>query len=129
MRTPLTAAALLAALSIRPTAAETPRSSEPTPASLEERFRDTVQPLLKTHCLGCHGGEKPKGGLDLSASTSVDAVAKDLRHWELVREQVRSGAMPPAKAKEQPSAADRKALTDWIADVRRFEAKRTAGDP
>jgi len=25
-----------------------------------------VQPILDKHCVGCHGGEKPKGGLDLS---------------------------------------------------------------
>lgn len=122
MRTTLIAAALLAALAaFRPTAAE--------PPSLDERFRDTVQPFLNTHCLGCHAGEKPKGGLDLSTFTTVDAVAKGHKPWELVREQIRSGAMPPAKAKEQPTTAARTAVMEWLADVRRFEAKRTAGDP
>jgi Protein of unknown function (DUF1549)/Planctomycete cytochrome C len=36
-------------------------------------FKDHVYPLLKTHCLKCHGGEKIKGGLAL---TSREALLK-----------------------------------------------------
>jgi mono/diheme cytochrome c family protein len=43
--------------------------SEPKPAVEQEKYFETqVQPLLKAHCLACHGGEKKiKGGLDLTS--------------------------------------------------------------
>lgn len=36
-------------------------------------FKEQVHPLLKTHCIKCHGGEKTKGGLTL---TSREAFLK-----------------------------------------------------
>ena len=88
-----------------------------------------MRPFLETYCLGCHGKEKPKGDLDLSAYTTADAVAKDLAQWELVLEQLKSGTMPPAKAKRHPSDEARRAIVDWIQAIRKLEAKRNAGDP
>jgi hypothetical protein len=114
---------LLTALAVQPTA------SEPAPPDLERRFRDTVQPFLQTYCLGCHGKEKPKGRLDLSAFQSVEAVARDPRRWEAVLEQLQAGAMPPEKAKQHPPPALRQQVIDWVQAVRRQEAKRNAGDP
>ena len=35
-------------------------------------FRKDIQPTLEVHCLSCHGGEKPKGGLRLD--TRANAV-------------------------------------------------------
>lgn len=44
----------------------------PRPASGEEDyFRATVAPILARHCVGCHGGAIPKGGLDLSSAEGV----------------------------------------------------------
>ena len=54
-------------------------------------FRDTVHPFLGTYCLGCHGKEKPKGDLDLSAYPAAETVARDLPRWETVLEQLKSG--------------------------------------
>jgi len=31
-----------------------------------EMFREEVAPLLREHCLDCHGGEKTRGDLDLA---------------------------------------------------------------
>jgi mono/diheme cytochrome c family protein len=31
-------------------------------------FRQNVAPVLERHCVGCHSGEKPKGGLDLTGA-------------------------------------------------------------
>ena len=76
----------------------------PSPATspVNVRFHDTVRPFLESYCLGCHGKEKPKGDLDLSAYTTADSVAKDLPQWEMVLEQLKGGTMPPAKAKKHP---------------------------
>lgn len=99
------------------------------PASLERGLRDVVQPFLRAYCLTCHGNVKPKAGLDLSASATVEAIASDHRRWQAVAEQLHAGNMPPAKALAKPAAADRRRVLDWLREVRRFEAKRTAGDP
>jgi mono/diheme cytochrome c family protein len=36
------------------------------PAEAARSFEDQVRPILQTHCIRCHGGEKVRGGLDLS---------------------------------------------------------------
>jgi Protein of unknown function (DUF1592)/Protein of unknown function (DUF1588)/Protein of unknown function (DUF1587)/Protein of unknown function (DUF1595)/Protein of unknown function (DUF1585)/Planctomycete cytochrome C len=123
MRATLPAIVLLAAFAAGPAAAD------PVPANLGRQFRDKIQPFLQTYCLGCHGKEKPKARLDLSAFTTVDAVAKDHRRWEAVLEQLQSGNMPPEKAKQHPSAELRKEVVEWVRAVRADEGRRNAGDP
>ena len=91
----LAAIGLRTAADDRPDAGRRDRRSRPASARRSG-------PFLETYCLGCHGKEKPKGDLDLSAFTTAEAVAKDLPRWELVLEQLEAGSMPPAKAKRQP---------------------------
>ncbi len=111
------------------------QTSKPAPtkttatAPLENRFRDTVRPFVDTYCVGCHGKENPKGDLDLSVFATADSVAKDLAQWEVVLEQLKSGTMPPAKAKQHPNDEMRRGIVDWIQAIRKLEAKRNAGDP
>src|SRR5687768_11528569 len=66
----------------------------PGAAPLGSQFRETVQPFVQTYCVTCHGGEKPKGDLDLSAFTTLESVAKDHPRWALVLERLREGDMP-----------------------------------
>ena len=106
-----------------------PASGDDPAPPLETRFRETVRPFLETYCLGCHGKEKPKGDLDLTAYPTSEAVAKDLGNWERVLEQLDARSMPPEKAKRQPSAESRRGVIAWIRDARAVEAKRNAGDP
>jgi Protein of unknown function (DUF1587)/Planctomycete cytochrome C len=131
LRLASTSGVVLAGFSLWAIADEPPRPSAPDAASaaVETRFRETVRPFLETYCLGCHDGEKPKGDLDLSGFTTVESVSKDLPRWSLVREQLEAGSMPPAKAKQQPTAEARDALLAWIKAVRKLEATRNAGDP
>jgi Protein of unknown function (DUF1592)/Protein of unknown function (DUF1588)/Protein of unknown function (DUF1587)/Protein of unknown function (DUF1585)/Protein of unknown function (DUF1595)/Planctomycete cytochrome C len=96
---------------------------------LERRFGDTVRPFVDSYCVGCHGKDKPKGDLDLTVYTTADAVTKDLGQWEVVLEQLKSGTMPPAKAKRHPNDEMRRGVVDWIQAIRKHEAKRNAGDP
>ena len=82
-------------------------------------FDQQVAPILAEHCLGCHSGAKPKGGLDL---TSAKAVLKGTKRSPAVVAgkpaesslwlRVDAGEMPPKK----PLSADQKAiLKTWIA--------------
>ena len=58
-----------------------------------------------------------------------ETVAEDLDQWEVVLEQLKSGTMPPAKAKKHPNDEARQGIVDWIQAIRKHEAKRNAGDP
>src|SRR5438445_2943089 len=66
----------------------TPTATEPIEQPVERRFADVVQPFLKDYCLSCHGGDKPKAKLDLTAFTSAAAVVKNERVWERVIERL-----------------------------------------
>jgi mono/diheme cytochrome c family protein len=120
--------AIVVGVSVVTVAAIGVAGSKPT-APLQKDFDAAVQPFLKTYCASCHGGEKPKGDLNLTGYKDIETVAKDWRRWEAVLEQIDTGRMPPAKAKEQPSAEMRGAIAAWIRAVRKHEAQRTAGDP
>jgi len=64
-------------------------------------FEDTVLPVLKAKCAGCHFGENPKGGLDLSRKGSIvlggksgPAIRISAAESSLLFEVVSSGEMP-----------------------------------
>ena len=42
-------------------------------------FSRDIHPILAAHCTKCHGGEKPKGGLDM---TSREGMHKELKSGE-----------------------------------------------
>ncbi len=86
-------------------------------------FRDQVAPILERHCVGCHQGEKPKGGLDLTTSRSALAGGDSGAAWlsgkpdESLLVEYISGEKPemPKDAKAL-SAAEVVAVRRWIAD-------------
>jgi mono/diheme cytochrome c family protein len=123
---PLIVTAAAFALGVR---ADRPVGDPAAAGQLERTFRETVQPFVQTYCVSCHGWEKPKGELDLTPYGTWQSVAKDYPRWAIVLEQIESGDMPPAKAKEQPTAEVRGQVARWIRGVRDYEAQRTAGDP
>src|SRR5690349_19555455 len=125
----ITVGLVLAVVGLRTAADDRSAPAEPSAAPVEARFRETVRPFLETHCLRCHGGDKPKGDLDLTPFTTAESVAKDLPRWELVLEQLEAGSMPPAKAMPQPTAEARQSTIAWIGEIRKFVATRNAGDP
>lgn len=114
------------ALVARSAAANAPQPIETT---LERRFTETVQPFLTNYCVDCHGTKKQEGKLDLSGYSSLATVIKHERVWEIILERLDAEEMPPEKAPRQPTAAERKAVIDWIRGARTFEAERHAGDP
>lgn len=40
-------------------------------STAEDLFRDRVAPILERHCVRCHSGDEPKGGLALDTATSL----------------------------------------------------------
>ncbi|MDP3073857.1 MAG: DUF1592 domain-containing protein [Opitutaceae bacterium] len=97
--------------------------------ALERTFDAAVRPLVERHCLPCHGRDKPEAELDLSGFTTLAGVVAGLPHWELVLDRLEAGDMPPSKAKQFPTEAERRDIAEWIKAVRREQAQRHAGDP
>jgi hypothetical protein len=96
---------------------------------LEKRFTGTVHPFIQTYCVSCHGKDKPKAGLDLSAYTTADDVASGFGNWELVQTRLEAGEMPPARAKDHPTAKQSGEMVAWIQAMRKDQALKNAGDP
>ncbi len=85
-------------------------------------FEKDVQPLLKTHCLHCHGEEEElKGGLDLrlkrlmlkGGDSSPAIVPKNAAESYLI-ERLRAGEMPPADAGKPLSKTEIDRIARWI---------------
>jgi hypothetical protein len=107
-----------------------PTSADDAPEKLlERRFAEVVQPFLKNFCVSCHGAAKQQAKLDLSSFTSAAVVAKNHRIFERMIERLEADEMPPAKAPKHPNAHERRAVIEWLRDLREQEARRNAGDP
>lgn len=89
------------------------RSDEEMRAATQE-FRDRVAPLLTKYCTDCHGAEKQKANLDLAAVTEAVQVANDRDRWEIVRDFVESGEMPPAGVAPRPAEEEARTIVEWI---------------
>ena len=59
-----------------------------------------------TYCVGCHGGDEPKGGFRAGAAAFGSSDPDLLEQWRRAGEYVAKGVMPPVGAR-QPSAAER----------------------
>ncbi|MFT4548896.1 MAG: hypothetical protein ACI8XO_001168 [Verrucomicrobiales bacterium] len=81
--------------------------------ALEKEFSTKIKPLLTTYCLGCHGGEKAKGGINIEDYETLSAVRRNPKFWKNVVHQITDGEMPPEDEK-QPSAAESAVLVSWL---------------
>lgn len=88
-----------------------------------------MQPFFERYCFGCHGPKKHKADLDLTRETTAEAIARNLRPWELVRARLEGEEMPPEDASRQPGKQERSAAVAWLRDLIDREAQRNAGDP
>lgn len=70
--------------------------------------------LIEGHCIDCHGGSDPEGGIDLDSILDAP-VEKHLEAWEAVLKNVRARQMPPADA-SRPTEAEYERLDDALAD-------------
>jgi hypothetical protein len=100
-----------------PAASEIPlaKSSQAQPLALPTE----VNALVTTYCASCHGEKKQKGKLRLDAFADLSETQR-LDLLGRMQAQIHFEEMPPEEEK-QPSAAERKVLSDWVrADVVRL---------
>jgi hypothetical protein len=82
-----------------------------------------LTPVFSRTCLSCHGPDKQKGDFRVDRLAWPVATEKQAEAWRLVAERLETGEMPPKKAVEQPSAAERKeALASINAELTRVAA-------
>lgn len=89
----------------------------------ENEFEKSVTPILKRHCVACHGERKQEGELRLDNLGRDFSIGPLAGRWRDVADRIRLGEMPP---EDQPklSADEAKAIVDWIA--RQLESSRSA---
>ncbi len=102
-----------AALTVQADEPTTPSASTPDQVSSEEAFQHDVVPFLEMHCVGCHGGKKPKAELPLDQFVKHADVDSDRDSWQAVFDMVSGHEMPP-EDRPQPSAAERDRFLVWI---------------
>jgi mono/diheme cytochrome c family protein len=107
-----------------------------SPADGAAFFEGQVQPILKAHCLSCHGGEtKVKGGLKLTSRADVlrggrsgPAVRLDRPQESLLLEAVRhEGLKMPPKGKLPQAQIE--TLVRWVEIGLPWSAEVKAGAP
>jgi hypothetical protein len=104
-------------------------AAQPAGPGPDQQFAQVIQPLLKSYCYSCHGETKQEAKLKLSSYGTVAAVAKNAQVWDLVRQRLEAGEMPPDDARERPTTHERRALIEWIESLLQLQASQNAGDP
>jgi hypothetical protein len=84
-------------------------------------FETDVAPILKIHCLKCHEGDMPKGGLSVATAAALvkggdsgPAVVAGRAGESLLVELLTNGQMPP-EDESRPSPGQISAVTRWVA--------------
>ena len=88
----------------------------------ELTFERDIRPILRAHCLDCHGAvEELKGGLDLrqvrlmqKGGESGTALVVGDAHTSLLLERIRSKEMPPGEMKVTEKELE--ILTRWVTE-------------
>ena len=73
-------------------------------------YANDISPLIQSYCAGCHSGDEPAKGLDLTTYANVSGAASAINNRVVTMKN-----MPPAKASSKPSDAEREKIREWIA--------------
>ncbi len=96
----------------------------------EPAFSTDIGPLLKSHCVKCHGGDAKEAEVDLAKFVDEAAALRSKKLLRRVLAQIESGDMPPVDEPElQPT--DRAMLVTWTksALARPVQIDDAARDP
>jgi len=76
----------------------------------------TARNFLKTYCVSCHAGEKPKGDFNAQRLVESKELKAHLPRWLDVLDQVASAQMPPKKNRKakRPPALEYRELATWL---------------
>lgn len=94
-----------------------------TQAQAQEIFTKQVKPFLATYCSECHGEKKSKGEFTYRYAVKSAGSPAFRQLWNHAAASVKAEDMPPEKQKKQPSAAERKMFSDWVAGMKHLSPK------
>jgi hypothetical protein len=80
-----------------------------------DQYAEEIRPLLARYCLDCHGETAPKAELNLASFDGQNLFSRP-KTWNLVRERLAAGEMPPAE-EAQPTGAERSRLIAFSENV------------
>lgn len=83
------------------------------------KYDADVMPVLKKHCYSCHNDKRPRGGVSLEKYKNLSDIKKDIKLWERVADNLRTGDMPPP-GKPRPSPKQLDVVNRWL-DTQVFE--------
>jgi mono/diheme cytochrome c family protein len=72
----------------------------------------SIRPLLEAHCVACHEGSKPKGGLELAGPIAAGKIDESV--LRALRKRLAKRDMPPADEPERPSLDEYRAAVSAI---------------
>lgn len=72
----------------------------------------SIQPIIATNCIGCHGTNSPSAGIDLSSYQKVKNIADIGQLTGAVNHEAGYAAMPPSGGKMSQCNLDK--ITIWI---------------
>ncbi|MBT4693297.1 MAG: DUF1592 domain-containing protein [Planctomycetaceae bacterium] len=76
-------------------------------------FRRSIQPILKSSCVDCHGPDTQEGNIRLDTLDPNMQRGSDVKWWIEVLGVINNGEMPPADA-DALSNSDRSQLVQWF---------------
>ena len=104
-------------------------ADEPALKTFEQTYSPEIRPMLQRFCQECHSANRTEADIDLSEFVALADLRKNPQTWQKVGEMLDSGQMPPKKAKQQPTVAERTRLQEWVRGYLTVEARVHAGDP
>ncbi len=91
-----------------------------------DRFRIEIEPVLKKHCVGCHGPEKAKARLRIDTLNPNLLEGHDVDWWLEILTVLGNGEMPPPD-ESKLSGQDRSKAMDWLSgEIRMASIARRA---
>lgn len=99
-----------------------------TDAADSTHFAAQIAPFLNNHCVACHSGDEPEGGIRFDKYRDSANVQTDYELWEKAARLIREHQMPPAD-EEQPTTDEIIAITAAInTELKTFDCS-TASHP
>ena len=92
-------------------------------ADAQKSFQDSVTPFVKTYCIGCHGQDRQKGGINFQPALSNAGDATIAKRWKQAAANVKAHDMPPTDAKKQPTDTERQAFLNGINQIKFLSQK------
>lgn len=92
-------------------------------AEAAKTFKSQVTPFLTNYCGRCHTGNRQKGGVTFASVLKNPTGPAFRLLLKRTATQIATHEMPPRDYEKQPSEAERKAVLDWIAGMKRLTPK------